>query len=252
MLAKARAIALLAALAALACPVLGGEETMFAEARVLCPVLLRVPAQTRGVPLVVGLHGKGGSADGFVPVWEAFAHPRPVLVVPEAPYPLLLAGGRMGWSWDFPSKDPRLWARADPEVARYILAVAREIRTARGTGGTYLLAHSQGVAYAFMAMAEDPELVRGVIAFAGILPEEMLSDQRLAAAAGRTRVFLAHGRQDQAIGLESSLKAKARLQRLGFDVVLHEFDGGHTLPPEVLQEAQRWIAATEKPAPARS
>jgi phospholipase/carboxylesterase len=80
----------------------------------------------------------------------------------------------------------------------------------------------------------------------------MLSDQRLAAAAGRTRVFLAHGRQDQAIGLESSLKAKARLQRLGFDVVLHEFDGGHTLPPEVLQEAQRWIAATEKPAPARS
>jgi len=241
----------LAGLLVQAFPVEGGEETMFAEARVLCPVLLRAPAESRGAPLVVGLHGKGGSADGFVPVWEAFAHPRPVLVVPEAPYPLLLEAGQMGWSWDFPSRDPRLWARADPEVARYILLVAREARTARETGGVYLLAHSQGVAYAFMAMVEDPGLVRGVVAFAGILPAEMLPDERLAAAAGRTRVFIAHGRQDQAIGLESSRKAKERLGRLGFDVTLREFDGAHTLPAEILREAQRWIVATETAAKAR-
>ena len=251
MLEKALAAMFIGAHLALALPATGLEETMFAEARVLCPVLLRVPAESRGVPLVVGLHGKGGSADGFVPVWEAFAQPRPVLVVPEAPYPLLLEGGHMGWSWDFPSRDPRLWARADPEVARYILAVAREVRTARETGGVYLLAHSQGVSYAFMAMVEDPGLVRGVIAFAGILPAEMLPDKSLAAAARRTRVFIAHGRQDQAIGLESSRKAKERLERLGFDVILREFDGGHTIPPDVLQEAQRWIAATETAAKAR-
>lgn len=243
---KALVAGLLAVLLVLARPVVAGEETIFAEVRVLRPVFLRVPPGGRGAPLVVGLHGKGGSADGFVPVWEAFASPKPVLAVPEAPYPLFLAGGRMGWSWDFPSTDKRLWARADPEVARYVLAVAREVRTGHDTGGVYLLAHSQGVSYAFMAMVEDPGLVRGVIAFAGVLPVETLPDERLATAARHTRVFLAHGRKDEAIGLESSRKAKKRLERLGFDVVLHEFDGGHTLPPELLQEAQRWIVATEK------
>ena len=248
---KTLAATLLAALSLFASPSPAEEETVFAEARVLRPVLLRAPAGSRGRPLVVGLHGKGGSAASFAPVWEAFEQPGPLLAVPEAPYPLLLPGGRLGWSWDFPSKDPKLWARADPEVVRYVLSVARETKAGREAGGVYLLAHSQGVAYAFLAMAEAPDLVRGVVAFAGILPVEMLPDERLAAAAGKARVFLAHGRQDQAIGPASSRKAKERLERLGFDVTLREFDGGHTLPPEVLREAQRWISATERAAAAK-
>lgn len=236
------------ALAVLAAPARGAEERVFVEARVLCPVLVRTePGGAKG-PLVVGIHGRGDTAEGFARVWEAFGRPRPVFAVPEAPYPLLFSGGKMGWSWDFPSQDRRLWARADPEVARYVLAVVREVRASREVGGVYLLAHSQGVAYAFMAMAEEPGGVRGVIAFAGVLPGEMLPDAALARAAAVTRVFIAHGLQDEAIGIASSRKAKERLARLGFEVTLREFEGGHTIPAEVLREAQGWIAASERAA----
>ncbi|MGV8039211.1 MAG: alpha/beta hydrolase [Thermoanaerobaculaceae bacterium] len=237
-------------LAVLAAPATGGEERVFVEARVLCPVLVRSePGGAKG-PLVVGIHGRGDTAEGFARVWEAFGRPRPAFAVPEAPYPLLLTGGKIGWSWDFPSQDRNLWARADPEVARYILAVVREVRASREVGGVYLLAHSQGVAYVFMAMAEEPGAVRGVIAFAGVLPGELLPDTALARAAAVTRVFIAHGRQDEAVGIASSRKARERLSRLGFDVTLREFEGGHTVPAEVLREAQDWIAASEKAAAA--
>jgi phospholipase/carboxylesterase len=242
---------LLACLVAAALSAQVSDETVFMEARILCPVLLRVPPEVSGSapPLLIGLHGKGAAAAGFLPVWEAFRRPRPLLAVPEAPYPLLLDGGRLGWSWDFPSTDRRLWERADPEVARYILEVAREVSTKHRVGGVYLLAHSQGVSYAYMAMVEDPALVRGVIAFAGILPEELMPDERLAPAAGKTRIFIAHGRQDQAINIKSSRDAKDRLERLGFAVTFREFEGGHTLPAEVLREAQEWVAAIENGAP---
>lgn len=239
-----------AALTVLAAPARGGEEKLFVEARVLCPVLVRSESGGGREPLVVGIHGRGDTAEGFARVWEAFGRPRPVFAVPEAPYLLLLSGGKTGWSWDFPSKDRRLWARADPEVARYILAVVREVRASREVGGVYLLAHSQGVAYAFMAMAEEPGAVRGVIAFAGVLPGELLPDTALARAAAVTRVFIAHGRNDEAVGIASSRKARERLARLGFDVTLREFEGGHTVPAEVLREAQGWIAVSEKAATA--
>jgi phospholipase/carboxylesterase len=229
---------------------IAAAEGFYAEARILRPVYTRVPATGEGAPppLVVGLHGRGGTAEEFVKVWEMFRKPKPIFAVPEAPYPVILGGGaaQVGWSWDFPSQDRRLWAVADPLVAGYILDVVRETQKKKRSGGVYLLAHSQGVSYAYLAMAQEPDLVKGVIAFAGILPEETLPDDALQKAARRVKVFIAHGKKDRALDLKVSQKAKERLEKLGFSVTYREFDGGHTVPEGVLREAQAWIEATEK------
>jgi predicted esterase len=31
------------------------------------------------------------------------------------------------------------------------------------------------------------------------------------------------------------------LQRAGYDVLYHEFDGGHTVPPDIAEEAFKWL-----------
>ncbi|MFZ5788686.1 MAG: alpha/beta hydrolase [Acidobacteriota bacterium] len=227
------------------------EETVFAEARVLCPVIVRdADKRPTPPPLVVGLHGRGGTAESFAGLFRDFAEPRPAFVVPEAPYPLLVQARQpfLGWSWDFPSNDRALWARADPLVASYVLDVARRVKAEKGAGGVYLLGHSQGVAYAYMAMAQDPDLVRGVIAFAGVLPEWLTGDGAFAAAAPRVRVFIAHGRGDEAVAPDKSRRASARLEKLGFDVTYREFKGGHHVDAATLRQAHAWLEAIERAA----
>jgi phospholipase/carboxylesterase len=224
------------------------EETVFAESKVLCPVIVRdAEKRPSPPPLIVGLHGRGGTAESFAGLFREFAEPRPAFAVPEAPYPLLVQARQpfLGWSWDFPSTDRALWARADPLVAAYVLDVARRVKAEKGAGGVYLLGHSQGVAYATMAMLQDPDLVRGVIAFAGVLPEWLTGDVAFAAAAQRVRVFIAHGRGDEAVAPDTSRRAKARLEKLGFDVTYREFKGGHVVDPATLRAAQAWIEAGE-------
>jgi len=250
MTSVARWLAALTSLAPLQPRPLAADEVFFAEARILSPVRVRVPDSKKEgrPPLVVGLHGRGGTAQALAGVWEAFRDPKPVLVVPEAPYPLLVRAEQstMGWSWDFPSSDRTLWAQADPLVVRYVLDVAREARKKHVTGGVYLLGHSQGVAYAYMAAVQDPDLVSGIIAFAGILPSEVLSEDSLRAVAGKLRVFIAHGQQDEALDPKESKRAKDILSRLGFSVTYREFQGGHGLSSDALRQAQAWMADGER------
>lgn len=247
-----RAASCLVVCAALAAPgsARAGDESFLAEARILCAVQVRIPEAKgdRKPPLLVALHGKGGTAEAMVTLWEALRDPRPIYVVPEAPYPLFVGGERpaMGWSWDVPSSDRQLWARADPLVVDYVLDVVRETGRKHASGGVYLMGHSQGVAYAYMAAAREPELIDGVIAFAGLLPTEALPEASLKQAAGRVRVFIAHGRQDQALDIQKSRQARDTLTRLGFDVTYREFEGGHGLTRDILHQAQSWMMAAEK------
>jgi phospholipase/carboxylesterase len=226
-------------------------EIHYTEARILCTVGCFVPASKDAkAPLLVLLHGKGGTAGGMVGVWDRLKEPRPFLVIPEAPYPVGIStdkGVALGYSWDLLTKERALWEWADPLVARYILDVVRDIQKKHPSGGVYLLGHSQGVSYAYMAAMQDPDLVKGVIAFAGILPDEMISKEAFAKASTKVKIFIAHGRQDKAIDLKKSLKAKVFLEKAGFTVTYREFDGGHELNDAALREAQAWMMACEKP-----
>ncbi|HEY3383168.1 MAG TPA: hypothetical protein VGK32_15460 [Vicinamibacterales bacterium] len=71
------------------------QETIHIEAGILCPVSVRLPDEPgRRLPLFVVLHGKGGTLAGTARMWDELTDPKPVLVVPEAPYPLLISDGK--------------------------------------------------------------------------------------------------------------------------------------------------------------
>lgn len=221
-------------------------ERLYREVRILQPWLVHAASEGSKAPALVCLHGKGGTISGMAAIWGMLTEPRPFALFPEAPYPFPLSGNppTLGWSWDFPSSDKALWAKADPWVVDYVLDAVREARRRTGRE-VYLLGHSQGVAYAYLAALKEPNLVRGVIAFAGVLPIEMIRDEAFAAAAGRVRVFIAHGDEDKAIGVEASQKAQRFLERRGWEVTLRVFQGGHGIDPRTLREAQAWMASSK-------
>jgi phospholipase/carboxylesterase len=47
--------------------------------------------------------------------------------------------------------------------------------------------------------------------------------------------LISHGRRDPLLPFAGSERAKALLERHGFSVTFHPFDGGHAIPPEVVR-----------------
>ena len=59
---------------------------------------------------------------------------------------------------------------------------------------------------------------------------------------GKPRVFISHGTKDQILPIDAtSRRILPDLQRAGYVVQYREFDGPHTVPPAIAQEALKFI-----------
>ena len=59
---------------------------------------------------------------------------------------------------------------------------------------------------------------------------------------GAARYFLSHGTGDDILPIDHTRTITRDLRRAHLDVHLREFDGGHTVPPEIAREAFGWFA----------
>jgi predicted esterase len=59
---------------------------------------------------------------------------------------------------------------------------------------------------------------------------------------GKPPVFISHGTIDNVLPIdECSRRIVPELRREGYEVTFREFEGKHTLPPEIATEAMRWF-----------
>lgn len=79
----------------------------------------------------------------------------------------------------------------------------------------------------------------------GFSPGFVLRDDRT----GKPPVFVSHGTQDPVLPYDqcSALIVPA-LRREGYQVTFRTFDGKHTLPPDIAQDAMKWFMSLGKPA----
>jgi phospholipase/carboxylesterase len=113
----------------------------------------------------------------------------------------------------------------------------------------YLMGFSAGANMAYLFGIKHPEWLSGLVPFGGSLQREALSAQDLEKAAGVLPVFIVHGKADQVMPFGLAKKAKEILEKAGFKVDGHTFDGGHELPPEheeVIKRAIAWIEKARK------
>jgi phospholipase/carboxylesterase len=61
---------------------------------------------------------------------------------------------------------------------------------------------------------------------------------------GKARFYISHGRADEILPIERcSRMIVPRLQKRGYDVTYREFDGGHTMPPDIIREGLEFASA---------
>jgi len=232
-----------------ACLPLGPDDASKNDFVVGSPYLaaiLKPPAgwdTTRTYPLVVALHGNGGTAGGFAPLMAPFAAASYYVAVPEAPY----ARSDGGYSWFYLIGDRTLWESYDTLSVRAVVALVATLRERYHIGEVYLLGFSQGVSLAYMTAFRNPALVRGVAAISGFLPEidtvgAIVRGADVDSAQG-VRVFVARGTGDDVISRREYLRQVDLLTSHAYAITTFEFDGGHELTNRVVGRALEWLRA---------
>ena len=94
---------------------------------------------------------------------------------------------------------------------------------------------SDGASYALSLGITNGDLFTHAIAFS---PGFMAP----AGQSGSPRIFVSHGTRDNVLPIDScSRRIVPQLERAGYDVLYREFEGGHTISPEIALEAVGWF-----------
>jgi phospholipase/carboxylesterase len=188
--------------------------------------LLYLPAGyrvDRPTPLLVMLHGAGGNPRRVLSFVTSLADSVGVM---------LLAPQSAGITWDV------IRGRYGPDVAfidrtlAHVLAHYAVDTTRLAIGG-----FSDGATYALSLGITNGDLFTHVVAFS---PGFMVP----AAQRGAPSLFVSHGTKDRILSIDScSRRIVRRVRDAGYDVTYREFDGGHTVPPQIAREAFEWLKA---------
>jgi phospholipase/carboxylesterase len=106
----------------------------------------------------------------------------------------------------------------------------------------WLMGFSQGAFLAAGIALAHPRLVRGIAGHSGGLLPRLVPSRAPPGLAGLP-VLLQHGRADDVVPLEMGHAARDGLARLGARVDFREYDVGHSISGESLEDLVRWLSA---------
>lgn len=186
--------------------------------------LLYVPSSytpDQPMPLVLSLHGAGGDAEGGLALLQPLA---------DAANLLVLATASRRQTWDVILGD------YGPDVAIIDQALTEVFNRYRVDSSRLAISgFSDGASYALSLGLINGDLFAHVMAFS---PGFIAPGQ----PQGRPRLFISHGTRDDVLPIDRcSRRIVPEVQRAGYDVQYREFDGPHTVPPEIAQAAIAWF-----------
>ncbi|HVT41213.1 MAG TPA: hypothetical protein VHE78_19410 [Gemmatimonadaceae bacterium] len=187
--------------------------------------LLYVPPSytaEKPAPFVLGLHGATQRAAGHMNLIRPYA---------EAAGLILLAIDSHGNSWDAIRGDFGV------DIALIDAALTKAFdRCSVDPARACVEGFSDGATYAIALGRANGDLFRRTVAFSPgfVIPAEPHD---------KTRFFISHGTRDAILPIDRAGRpVVAELRREGFEVEFREFDGPHTVPPDIAKAAASWVA----------
>jgi phospholipase/carboxylesterase len=186
--------------------------------------ILQMPEKTDGpLPLLVLLHGAGGSAERQMGRMGAEAQAAGLVV---------MAPDSRGGTWD---------AIVGPDFGADVEFIDRALKRvfeqvdvdpARTTLGGF----SDGASYALSLGLANGSLFPRILAFS---PGFMTGGE----VQGKPSIFISHGTADRVLPIDRCSRILVpQLRKFGYQITYREFEGGHMVPPEITREGMQWAA----------
>jgi phospholipase/carboxylesterase len=186
--------------------------------------LLFVPKKYKAenpAPLALMHHGAGGNAHHGINIIEAFAEEAGIII---------LATKSRNATWDVIADRYGADVEFIDLSLKHVFERYAIDKTRLAVGG-----FSDGASYALSLGIINGELFSHILAFS---PGFMAPTVQ----AGSPKIFISHGTNDRVLPIDNcSRKLVPQLKRAGYELIYKEFNGPHTIPPEIGEEAVEWF-----------
>lgn len=197
-------------------------------------------------PLVIGLHGNGGSSEGFSSLWKGFKKRDFIFACPEGPYIVKYKNNsqRHGYGWLLSVKDRKIWEVGDRLLEKYILNIIKEIKEHYSVSKVFLFGFSAGASSAYVIGIKNPEIISGIIPVSGMLQlyrnYSVFTEEHIKKG-NKLPVLIIHGKKDRAIKFDVGKNIYKKLKGYDYKVRFYPYKGGHRITREVLDTLYKWI-----------
>ncbi len=201
-------------------------------------------------PLVIMLHGFGahmGDLAGLAPAIEDKGY---VYACPNAPLTFDFGGGYTGYGWmprqNVASPEEVQAAREQSEalLEDFFEEAFEKLNTTMGK--VALLGFSQGGAMTYRCGLKSPDVFAGLVALSAAVFDPEILRPRLPENRSQP-VFVAHGTRDMQIDVETARATRTFLEAEGYQPEYREYNMGHEIPLEVLQDLIPWLTGVLPP-----
>jgi len=193
-------------------------------------------------PLIIMLHGYGANMYDLANLAGDIHTKGYLYVCPNAPLPVQAGPGALGFAWNLPgSTDDEQAKRSDLKLSNFLEEVLGE--PGRDPKNCILLGFSQGGGLTYRFGLPRPDRFAGLVALSCSMRDPENIKQTLPESRDQA-IFIAHGTQDNP---ERAREAKDFLAGEGYSPVYKEYNMGHEITPEVLDDLVPWIYRTLPP-----
>ena len=204
------------------------------------PYIVSTPDETdldKNYDVVILLHGYGASMYDLVGIAPAINQEDYIYVFLNAPIELNIGYGQTGYAW-IPIGD----SSEINQIAQVINKSIEEFinNTEYKIGSLYIGGFSQGGMMTIHVGLASSISFEGAI----ILSSRMYPQHNIELSVNNpdtTKIFMAHGIQDSVLPVEDGRNTKNHLIQMGFDLEYHEYNIGHEINLEVLEDLSNWL-----------
>ena len=183
---------------------------------------------------VIMMHGYGASMYDLVTIAKEVNDKKYIYIFPNAPIEMDVGFYQKGYAW-FPIETNNYIESSD-----LLQETMDEIIKSYKHNKIYIGGFSQGGMMALHAGLFSKKNYSGAI----ILSSKIIDDKSIKnfiKNPEKTKVFISHGRFDSVIDINEGRKIKHTLEKQGFDLFYKEYDIGHEISVEVIQDLSKWL-----------
>ena len=201
-------------------------------------------------PLVIMLHGFGAHMGDLASLAPAIEDKGYVYACPNAPIPFDFGGGHVGYGWmprqNVATPEEVEAARASSEalLTDFFDEIFEKLNTTPGKA--VLLGFSQGGSMTYRCGLGRPDTFAGLVALSAAVFDPSILKPRLPESRSQP-IFVAHGTSDRQIAVDAARTTRAFLEEEGYQPEYREYNMGHEIPLEVLQDLIPWITGVLPP-----